>query len=151
MIDRRSFLTGSVAMAAALAGAPTRAGARGRADVGAPLPDIVLVDRHLAGSETFAAQARARGLGVLEFTSDAAGVWMRELEPRLRAGPLAIAGLTSAATLFCLDFLARDYGARTVRRVAGAAAVTWLIASSPALRAALAPAHQHSRQGRSDA
>ena len=65
---------------------------------------------------------------------------MRELEPRLRAGPLTIVGHTSAATLFCLDFLARDYGARTVRRAEHGAAVSFVISRRPGRRAALAPA-----------
>jgi hypothetical protein len=58
----------------------------------------------------------------------------------LRAGPLTIVGHTSAATLFCLDFLARDYGARTVRRPEHDAAVGFVISQRPGRRAALAPA-----------
>ena len=65
---------------------------------------------------------------------------MREFEPRLRAGPLTIVGHTSAATLFCLDFLARDYGARTVQRAEHGAAVSFVISQRPGRRAALAPA-----------
>jgi len=98
------------------------------------------VDRHLDGSAQFAADAGARGVRTFEFTRDVAEVWMRELEPRLRAGPVAIAGYTSAATLFCLDILARDFGACTVQRVDAGAAVYFLISQSPGRRAALAPA-----------
>ena len=65
---------------------------------------------------------------------------MNEIEPRLRAGPVAIAGLTGAATLFCLDLLARDYGAHVVQRTAAAPdTVTWLIITHPDRRAALRP------------
>lgn len=101
---------------------------------------LVLVDRSLATSAALAAAAAAAGHTVLGFSRDVAGSWMSEIEPRLRAGPVTIAGHTSAATLFCLDLLARDYGARTVRRVDGDAAVTWVISSSPGRRAPLAPA-----------
>jgi hypothetical protein len=37
---------------------------------------------------------------------------------RLRAGAVAILGVTGAATLFCLETLARDYGASPVTRLA---------------------------------
>ena len=100
---------------------------------------VAVVDRDVAGAEAFAAAARARGVRVLEFSADVAALWMRDLEPSLRAGATVIEGHTSAATQFCLDFLARDYGARTVHRAEQAAAVTWVLSSSPARRAALAP------------
>ena len=100
---------------------------------------LVLVDRHLEGSDSFAAQARVRGIALYEFSSDVAGVWMRELEPRLRTGAVAIEGYTSAATLFCLELLARDYGACVVRRSDTPAGVHWIVSSTPILRAPLAP------------
>ena len=145
MIDRRSFITSTVAFATAVAvgnEAEGRYGAAMPADAApAPAePAIALVDRSLGGSAAFAAAARARGLGTLEFTGDVAAVWMRELEPRLRAGPVAIAGYTSAATWFCIDLLARDFGARTVRRSDETDAVSFMISQSPGRRAALAPA-----------
>jgi len=65
---------------------------------------------------------------------------MHELEPRLRAGLLTIVGHTSAATLFCLDFLAREYGARTVQRAEHGTVVSFVISQRPGRRAPLAPA-----------
>ena len=135
MIDRRRFMQSSVALGVAVAtwfASGSRTSAVGR-------PAIAVVDRQLAGSAAFLAERRSRGLATLEFTGDVAGLWMRELEPRLRLGPVVIEGYTSAATEFCLDFLARDYGARTVHRAETGAAVTWLLSSSPARRAALVP------------
>jgi len=139
MIDRRVFIYGAAGVAAALAGVPPSAGARPAADPSGIAPDVVLVDRHLAGSGSFAAAARARGIAPHEFASDVAGVWMRELEPRLRTGAVAIEGYTSAATLFCLELLARDYGACVVRRSDAPAGVHWIVSSTPILRAPLAP------------
>jgi len=141
MVDRRAFLTGTV-FAAAVATWPVRgaASAPTRAAVGMPEASVALVDRRLDGSDALAADARAQGFRVVEFSGDVAGAWMRELEPRLRAGSLTIVGHTSAATLFCLDFLARDYGARTVRRAERGAAVSFVISQRPGRRAALAPA-----------
>ena len=145
MIDRRSFITSSIAFATAVAtGSEIRGRPRGSmpADtVLAPTESaVVLVDRSLSGSAAFAAAARARGLPTLEFTVDVASIWMRELEPRLRAGPIAITGYTRDATWFCLDLLSRDFGARTVQRTAEVEAVSFVISQTPGRRAALAPA-----------
>ena len=76
---------------------------------------VALVDRSLAGSGAFAA-ARARAGPPRRRVRERRG---RRLDARARAalarglGRRSL-GHTSAATLFCLDFLARDYGARTV-------------------------------------
>ena len=101
---------------------------------------LVVVDHGLDSAASFAAAAAADGHTVLGFGRDVAALWMSAIEPRLRAGPVAIAGHTSAATLFCLDLLARDYGARTVQSVATGGSVTWLISSQRGRRAPLAPA-----------
>jgi hypothetical protein len=139
MIDRRVFVHGAVGAAAVWAGALPLAGARPAVHPSAAPPDVALVDRELDGSGSFATEARARGIALHEYSSDVAGVWMRELEPRLRAGSAAVEGYTSAATLFCLELLARDYGARVVRRRDTAAGVIWTLSSSPIRRAPLAP------------
>lgn len=136
-MNRRTFVQNAALLAASSAAWPVHATL---ADVD-PFDEaeIALVDRNLPGSGAFAHAARERGMIALEFTGDVADLWMRELEPRLRSGPVAIAGYTSAATLFCLDFLARDFGARTVQRGAGAA-VSFVISQYSGRRAALAPA-----------
>jgi hypothetical protein len=139
MIDRRVFIHGAAGVAAALAGVAPLAGAWPAARPSAAAPEIALVDRGLDSSGPFAAEARARGIALHEFSSDVAGVWMRELEPRLRVGSAAIEGYTSAATLFCLELLARDYGARVVRRRDTAVGVVWTLSSNPIRRAPLAP------------
>lgn len=139
MVDRRAFLKFGVSFAVALAGV---ARAASGPTAGRPLramPDVVLVDRHVAGSGSFAASARSRGLAPFEFAGDAGSAWMRELEPRLRLGPTTIEGYTSAATLFCLELLALDYGARVVRRSELPDGVAWVLSSNPMRRAALAP------------
>ena len=142
MIDRRSFISSSIAFATAVA-AGNETQARSAAVTPAetlPAPAVALVDRSLGGSAAFAAAARARGVVTLEFTADVARLWMQELEPLLRSGPTAIAGYTSAATWFCLDLLARDFGARTVQHSAETGAVRFVISQTPGRRAALAPA-----------
>ena len=128
-VDRRTFLAGSAAAALVAAWPATSALSDG-------IERVAVVDRAIAGSTVFAAAARARGLRLFHFASDAAHVWMRELEPRLRSGSLEILGYTSAATLFCLELLARDYGADAARPIGES---TWLIATNPTRRAPLAP------------
>jgi hypothetical protein len=136
MVDRRVLLKSGIGVAAALFGASRPAGADPAVAPGAS-PDLVLVDRPLTGSR--AVSAAAHGGALVEFTSDAARAWMLEIEPRLREGPVVIEGYTSAATLFCLEFLARDYGAGVTRRGAVADGVAWTLSSNPRRRAALAP------------
>jgi hypothetical protein len=140
VIDRRSFMTRSAALAVVAAWRPGRGlSASAHAGAAAPRRALAIVDRFLDGGEPFAANAGASGLLVLEFTSDVAGVWMRELEPRLRAEPTVMMGYTSPATLFCLDLLARDYGARVLERVDTGSAAVWTMSSIPARRAPLVP------------
>jgi hypothetical protein len=136
MVDRRVLLKSGIGVAAALFGASRAAGAEPRVDPRAS-PDLVLVDRHLAGSR--AVIAAAQGGALVEFTSDVARAWMLEIEPRLRAGAVVIEGYTSAATLYCLELLARDYGAGVTRRGAVADGVAWTLSSNPLRRAVLAP------------
>ena len=140
-MDRRVFLQGSLGVAALLLGT-ARAAAASKGGGPVEAPDAVIVDRGLLGSRAFAADARARGLVPLEFSSDAGAVWMHALEPRLRSGPATIDGYTSGATLFCLELLARDYGARVVGRSETPDGVAWTLSSSPMQRAALAPLRQ---------
>jgi hypothetical protein len=142
MVDRRSFITSTVALATAVAvGSESQERSTGSVKAGTAraVPALAVVDRDCGGSAAFAAAARARGVRVLEFSADVGALWMRELEPRLRAGAVVIEGYTRAATHFCLEYLARDYGARAVHRAGSDAAVTWVLSSSPARRAALAP------------
>ena len=100
---------------------------------------LVIVDRALPEASAFAAEAIAAGHDTRLFDRDVAALWMNEIEPRLRLGPVAIAGFTSAATLFCIDLLARDYGAHVVRRSPAADAVDWVIVTHADRRAALRP------------
>lgn len=110
MPTRRTFLEGTIAASTLAASAPF---ARGTS----PRPAVILVERGVTGSALFEAEMRSRGLAVIVTGSDLAGVWMRVLEPRLRALPEPIVGLTHPAPLFCLELLARDYGLLTALRI----------------------------------
>ncbi len=176
MSDRRAFLRGGVSLVALTALPNLLAGPRASSALRGGVPLLVLIDRELPTSAAIASEAVTAGHRVLDFASDLASLWMNELEPRLRAGPLAIAGHTSAATLFCVELLARDYGARALQRIAhpgatpalesllaiqssaaplepfepavapSTTAFTWLVATSLAGRAPLAPASNFARR-----
>ena len=136
MVNRRHFVAGTAALAA-LTAVPF---ARSRAANESPAAQLVIVDRALPQGARFAAESSAAGHDTRLFDRDVGTLWMNEIEPRLRAGPVVIAGLTGAATLFCLDLLARDYGAHVVQRTAAAPdTVNWLIATHADRRAALRP------------
>jgi hypothetical protein len=140
MVSRRGFVQGGLGLAAFFAAWParqTRAHVPGSTEAPPRLVErVAVVDRAVAGSVAFAAAARSRSLLLFEFTSDVAKVWMHDLEPRLRVRPLEIIGRTSPATFFCLELLARDFGADAAHALG---ASTWLIATNPERRAPLAP------------
>ena len=71
---------------------------------------IWLIDDELPEALTVAAEVKPAAAVVHAFSSDPGRIWMRELAPRLRRKPVALGGYTSAATLFCLQYLARDHG-----------------------------------------
>jgi hypothetical protein len=141
MVNRRNFVAGGAALAALTAVPFVRSRAAGQRAARVPSAvQLVIVDRALPEASAFAAEAIAAGHDTRLFDRDVGALWMNEIEPRLRTGPVAIAGLTGVATLFCLDFLARDYGAHVVQRSPAASdAVGWLIATHTERRAALAP------------
>jgi hypothetical protein len=141
MVNRRNFVAGSAALAALTAVPLARSRAASpRSEQVMGAAQLVIVDRALPEASAFAAEAIAAGHDTRLFDRDVGALWMNEIEPRLRLGPVAIAGLTGAATLFCLDFLARDYGAHVVQRNAAAPdAVSWMIATHAERRASLAP------------
>ena len=142
MVDRRAFLTGSV-FAAAVATWPGRGGARAPNRSGVDMPElsVALVDRSLDGSGAFVAQARARGP---PRRSSSRATWpafgCASSSRACAPGSLPIAGHTSAATLFCLDFLARDYGARTSSVAERGAAVSLSFPKHPDAARRYAPA-----------
>src|SRR5262245_41260529 len=104
MVDRRSFLTSNVALAAAylswpLCGSAATRTRRTAAAIWPPESELAVIDGQLGQADSVAAHTRRNGVRTLEFGGDVAGLWMREIEPLLRAGPSVIAGYTGAATL----------------------------------------------------
>jgi hypothetical protein len=73
-------------------------------------PAVGIVDSLLPGATEMSARFKGEPTAVHLFASDPGKLWLQIIEPQLRANPAAIAGYTSASTLFCLQYLARDYG-----------------------------------------
>lgn len=97
----------------------------------ARLPRFAVYDRGRVDGTEFGTEAGRRGVPVHALDSDPGGPWMRTIEPRLRRGPVALAGLTPGPALFCIEFLARDYGLRPVYRIEHAADTTGRIRHRP--------------------
>jgi len=111
MLSRRTFLGSGVAVAALGAGVTETRGTAA-ATIGA-----VIVDANLAPAQAFGAAARRLALPVHAFRDDAGSVWMNLVEPQLRARHITLAGLVGPASLFALEYLARDHGLGTVYRI----------------------------------
>ena len=120
MANRREVMKSGIALAAIAAATPALC--RARAPFGAPsaAATIVIADRALPEAKGFIAAAAGHGYQVREFDRDAGSLWMNVIELRLRARPLSLLGLTSSTTLFYVETLARDYGARTLVRIGAA-------------------------------
>ena len=89
----------------------------------------VIYDERFPASVAFADQARRHGLPVHGIRGDITALWFHDLDLRWKQGPAAIAGLTDANALFCLDLLARDRGMRVKARTEWPdSLVAWVIA-----------------------
>ncbi|MGO8854164.1 MAG: hypothetical protein ACLQO1_00405 [Steroidobacteraceae bacterium] len=120
-MDRRRFCLSGAAAAISL-------GVGGSYASAAPIPTAVgfagdaialgtiLFDSRFASSRAFGAAAKSAGRETTALQGDVTGVWRHHLRPQW-AGGGAIAGMTTAASLFCLEQLAKDHWMRVVVRV----------------------------------
>jgi len=111
MVNRRAFLKASVAVSAW----PALAGTVGSKPAASPFYKVVF-DRRYAAAQAFAREAQSRGWAVHGIEGDVTNLFFRDLDLRWKAGPVAMAGLTVASSLFCLEMLARDRGMRLMHR-----------------------------------
>ena len=96
----------------------------------------VIFDERFPASVDFANQARSADLPVHGIRGDITALWFYDLDLRWKQGPAAIAGLTDANALFCLDLLSRDKGMRVEARTEWPdGLVGWVIA--PRVRASI--------------
>ncbi len=125
-MDRRNFCLSSAA--AAISGAAAGlaclpAAGQMNAVMSAPVAPIVplyrfIYDRRSPAGRAFG--AAAEGLrstaGIVAIDGDITALWARDLRAQWSAGGGAIAGMTSARSLFCLEQLAKDHWMRVVIR-----------------------------------
>ncbi len=125
-MDRRRFCLTSAAAAisGATAGMSGPAAARPAAPVpqDAPAPAVhpyqFLYDRRYSAGRVFgaAAERQRSTAGTAAIDGDITALWSQDLRHRWSGGGGAIAGMTTARTLFCLEQLARDHWMRVVIR-----------------------------------
>jgi hypothetical protein len=72
----------------------------------------VVCDERFAESVAFAEEMSRHGTPVTRFRGDITDFWYRDLSERWKAGPVAIAGVTTHGPLFCLERWAWDHGLR---------------------------------------
>jgi len=125
-VDRRTVLkAGSALLVVPLAG--FAASAHG-----------FVFDQRFSEGRAQARLAELQGMWVQGFEADVTHVWLNHLRPHWAADRGAVAGLTSASALFCLEQMARDERYRVIQREpleAGPdAPVRWLIGRRSAVR-----------------
>jgi hypothetical protein len=81
---------------------------------------VAMIDRNLPGAAGMVTSLGRFSTGLHIFAGDPGRLWMYTIEPALRTGSVSLAGFTSAATLFCLQYLSRDYGLELAARRGGA-------------------------------
>lgn len=132
-MDRRKFCLSSAAAAISGTAIAISGGAAGwactpaAAQMPAPLPPAAgpilplykfVYDRRYSAGRAFGAAAEAilSTAGIAAIDGDITALWSRDLREQWSAGGGAIAGMTTARTLFCLEQLAGDHWMRVVIR-----------------------------------
>jgi hypothetical protein len=115
--NRRAFLRYGVTASALAAFQLTTHFLSARVEAGPPRLFRVIADEASASGAAFAAEAGSRGIPVHLVGNDVGSVWMNHIEPSWRHAPATIAGLTTGAALFCLEYLAADYGMGVAYRI----------------------------------
>ena len=117
-MNRRDFVVSAAAAAAwtSTAGGAARRDSSG--DSGDLHPDLytLVYDTRFAASRAYGVAARRRGAATTPIAGDVTALWYHDLHPRWSRGTGAIAGMTTSATLFCLEQLAADHRFRVLYR-----------------------------------
>jgi hypothetical protein len=76
--------------------------------------DLFVFDQRFPQARAFAQQAREAGVDCAAIEGDITHLYFHDLSLRWNRGPTTIAGLSTKASLFCLEKLACDRGMRLV-------------------------------------
>jgi hypothetical protein len=121
-MNRRKFCMSSAAAAISGAAAGYTAHAWAASLPAASMPGVRLYkyiyDRRFSAGRAFGAAAKRvfSTEGTVGIAGDITALWSRDLRLRWLHGDGAIAGMTTARTLFCLEQLAKDYRMRVAAR-----------------------------------
>jgi len=74
--------------------------------------DLLVFDQRFPQARDFAQRAREAGVDCAAIEGDITHLYFHDLSLRWNRGPATIAGLSTKASLFCLETLARDRGMR---------------------------------------
>jgi hypothetical protein len=74
--------------------------------------DLFVFDQRFPQARAFAQQAREAGVDCAAIEGDITHLYFHDLSLRWNRGPTTIAGLSTKASLFCLEMLAHDRGMR---------------------------------------
>jgi hypothetical protein len=139
-MDRRKFCLSSAAAAisgaaAGMACVPAAGQMSPAMPAVAPILPLYkfIYDHRYPAARTFG--AAASGMRTVAIDGDITALWSRDLRAQWSAGAGAIAGMTTARSLFCLEQLAKDHWMRVLIRAEHAVeaheAAHWMTASSP--------------------
>lgn len=130
VMTRREFIAiGATALTAAGVAGTAFATTFSTSEQQLVLPFKVIFDERFAESRLFAQQAANTGVMTAGIRGDVSALWFSELRPRLNKGAVAIAGMTTASSLFCLEQLASNYWMKVQARTEHPQAlVAWIIA-----------------------
>jgi hypothetical protein len=109
MPNRREFLQAGIAVSLLPLLSPKA--------LSAPTPkafDMVIFDRRFSQARDFAQRAREAQLDCVAIEGDITHLYFHDLSLRWNGSPTTIAGLSTKASLFCLEKLACDRGMRLV-------------------------------------
>lgn len=117
-LDRRRVIQAGLALAGGVVLAPLgRTAERSQpAWPSATSFDRVIVDERFESSRIFADALPRATASPSVMRGDITEIWYRDLHSLWKRQPVAIAGLTTAAPLFCLERLAWDVGLRVIFR-----------------------------------
>lgn len=79
--------------------------------------DTAVIDERFLESRAFGHVAQQLGARLLTLRGDVTALWRNTLAPRMTGGGGAIAGMTSMATLLCIEQLAKDHWWKVVTRI----------------------------------
>ncbi len=133
MADRRQILKAGLAASAAPLGAFAFTDAEAHA--AGPVHRAVYDERY-ASSRAFGRMAALKGWPLAPIRGDITQLWFHDLALEWKRRPAAVAGLTGADSLFCLERLAWDAGLRVLwrSRDASSGLVAWVIGPRPAAK-----------------